>query len=413
MKRQMELSEYELKMLQLFWNTLTQDQALNILNDNNITSLSFINHLKVKQLRLFQCENVIPVLNSDLKELEIEQCDLQTLTGLKLNELQVLKAQNNNIKTISGSQFPKLQELDLSYNKNFYFAELQFTNQIYKLTLRECNIYDTNVLYYLDNLSELDLSQNALQNTQALENLTILTKLRLSRCRISNLECLTHLYFLEELDVSFNKSVDDITPLSKLSKLTKLNMAWCGLKNIFALRNLTLFERTEYFRKRRNRHNSNYVCGKNNFSSQKSYISRFFVFHLYVYMYIINIYLLFLKYQYCSKQKTLILALFLLITFLICKLLLPYSTGLYISIHVIIYTLYTKLTQKNIFSKVNLEVQILNCSRKILTNSSIKIIQTDQFSVNQNSDNELPQQRYKRILHSLYFDFIQKCRFYY
>ncbi|CAL6060163.1 leucine-rich_repeat domain-containing protein [Hexamita inflata] len=236
---EMKLSEYEQKMLQLYWNTLNEDQTLNIFNNPNLITLSFINHLKVKQLQLFQCKNVIPVLNSDLKELEIEQCDLQTIPGFKLNELEVLKAKNNNIITINGSQFPKLKELDLSYNKNFSFTELQFMNQIQKLTLRECNIYDTNVLHYLDNLTELDLSQNKLYNIQVLQYLTFLTKLRLSRCRILNLECLTHLFFLTELDISFNKSVDDITPLSKLSKLTKINMAWCGLKHIYALRNLT------------------------------------------------------------------------------------------------------------------------------------------------------------------------------
>ncbi|CAL6102232.1 Hypothetical_protein [Hexamita inflata] len=88
------LSKYDRKKIRKYKSTI-QDGTLRIQQDPDLKSLNFINALKINQLYLYECKNIVPQLESStIKKLKIMDCGIQSVKHFQLENLEVLDIQN-------------------------------------------------------------------------------------------------------------------------------------------------------------------------------------------------------------------------------------------------------------------------------------------------------------------------------
>ncbi|CAL6095036.1 leucine-rich_repeat domain-containing protein [Hexamita inflata] len=245
------LSKYDKLMIQKYKSEI-QDGTLTIQQDPDLKSLNFINALKINQLELYDCQNIVTQLDSlTIKELKLTDCFIQSVNGFQLENLEVLEVYSNYIQLKSKAlflniaAFKKLKQLIL-YNYITDFSPLQQLIGLNSLCLLSCNLQSTEVLRPLVNLEVLYLDVNEYIDITALQYLTNLTKLALEKCKLVNIDALKPLVNLEELFLTSNKDID-ITTLQYLTNLTYLSLVSCNLVNVDALRPLKKLEELDIF----------------------------------------------------------------------------------------------------------------------------------------------------------------------
>ncbi|CAL6054563.1 NEAT_domain-containing leucine-rich repeat protein [Hexamita inflata] len=221
------LSEYDKSMIQKYQNQI-KDGTLTIHRDSDLKSLDFIRLLKLNELELTYCNNIIPKLESlTINKIKIMDCGIQSVKDFQLENLKVLNIDNYHDKLQSNTlvqeilQFYKLKELTL-YNYITDFSPLSQMTKLTKLCLVSCNLRSTGVLRPLINLEELNLNSNDIDIT-ALQYLTNLTNLSLRSCNLVSLDVLRPLKKLKELNMFYNKIVY-LLPLMELKQLSKLDV---------------------------------------------------------------------------------------------------------------------------------------------------------------------------------------------
>ncbi|CAL5974494.1 Conserved_hypothetical protein [Hexamita inflata] len=257
-----QLSEYDQSMI-LQFEDMISDGVLEIEDNQELTNLNFIRNFNVSKLSLYSCKNIEQCITNDtIKELNINKCGFQKVLGINLNNLEVLRLQENNMDDTqnilrqiqNNPQFLKLRELDLSQHLMIdrrnndpemsgehvvkQINTQKSLNNLVKLTLDGNGITTLDILSALTNLEELDLSRNRGIDISQIKHLTKLTKLTLESCELMEIEDLSQLTSLTELNLNGNQKVD-ITPLCNLKQLVHLDLYFCGLKDISALQNLT------------------------------------------------------------------------------------------------------------------------------------------------------------------------------
>ncbi|CAL5987275.1 Leucine_rich repeat 4 [Hexamita inflata] len=106
---------YNILMNQKYQKNI-ENGCLEINSCEQLRNLTFINKFNVWKLSIDQCPDVEPELsNNNIRELAIQCCQLLTIDGLVLKNLEVLNVSGNKIgiiKKING--FKRLKYLNLS-----------------------------------------------------------------------------------------------------------------------------------------------------------------------------------------------------------------------------------------------------------------------------------------------------------
>ncbi|CAL6097766.1 leucine-rich_repeat domain-containing protein [Hexamita inflata] len=212
-----------------------------VVNETQNNDFKYLESQKIQKLKFLNCEEEIPNLNSEyVKELSIQNCNIKSLKGFRLNNLTSLtfskgkQAQNNDNLAQELNQFVKIQQLSLN-GWQIDIGHIQLEN-LTKISLINCGITQVEALRSNSNLEEVDLSVNHGMDVSALQYMIKLKRLQLERCNLVNINGLKSLSKLEELNLYHNCNID-ITPLQHLTKLINLNLRFC-LKNVDALRPL-------------------------------------------------------------------------------------------------------------------------------------------------------------------------------
>ncbi|CAL6046435.1 leucine-rich_repeat domain-containing protein [Hexamita inflata] len=217
------ISEYDKVMLQMYQ---TKDRTLAIYNNKDLKSLDFIRFLQISELRLDNCKNIIPKLESQtIKLLDLYDCNIHDVTAFQLENLESLYMTNRSKLELDTlifdiAQFQKLKELIL-YRLKINIGQLPQMTGLTTLCLIMCDLSSTEALRALFNLVVLNLSENEHIDITSVQYLTKLTKLLLNSCSLVSLDPLTPLTQLQELYICYN-SVVYLQPLAELKYLTKL-----------------------------------------------------------------------------------------------------------------------------------------------------------------------------------------------
>ncbi|CAL6114540.1 leucine-rich_repeat domain-containing protein [Hexamita inflata] len=185
-----------------------QNGILTITCNPDLKSFDFMKFLVIYQLELTGCTNIIPKLESQtIKKLEIIDCNIKSIKGFQLENIEVLDILNNQDKLESNTivqeilQYKKLKELSL-LKCIIDLRPLCQMNGLNKLSLIYCNLRCIEALRPLVNLAELCLSFNDNINITSVQYLTNLTILQLACCDLVNLDVLRPLKKLEKIRYS-------------------------------------------------------------------------------------------------------------------------------------------------------------------------------------------------------------------
>ncbi|CAL6064502.1 protein_phosphatase PP1 regulatory subunit sds22 [Hexamita inflata] len=242
------ISEYDKQMIQKY-QSLIEDGTLTIQQDPNLKSLNFINALKINQLLLYNCKNIVPQFESlTVKKLEIMYCEIQSVKGFQLENLEALKLNNtqNIIKSNTLVQeilrFQKLKEL-LLYQWEIHISPISQMTGLTKLNLIHCALRGTEALRSLINLEQLCLDDNEDIDITTVQYLINLTILQLESCNLVSLDVLRPLKKLKELYI-FNNKIVYLLPLMKLKQLSQFD---AGFNKIIDIESIQLHPNFDNF----------------------------------------------------------------------------------------------------------------------------------------------------------------------
>lgn len=172
-------------------------------------------------------EEYLNDINSDVLELDLNQCRLKNMSALGLNrfhKLEQLILRQNLFQEIAGMDElkPNLKELDLYDNSIVHIEPLAgFSHlEILDLSFNRIKTIPPNVLADMKSLTHLYLASNKISKIENLKGLHNLTNLELGANRIREIENIHHLTSLTELWLATNK----ITELKGLSDLPNLRL---------------------------------------------------------------------------------------------------------------------------------------------------------------------------------------------
>ncbi|CAL6060147.1 Conserved_hypothetical protein [Hexamita inflata] len=235
----------------------TQYQTLQIVDNQELKSLEFIQNLDIDHLVLIQCKNVIPILDSKtIKTLNIEFCNIKSIEKIDLENLEVLIIQEHKIQLFDDFiekniiKFKKLKQLSIYKQDVVDTKQISQIFELNTLKLEYCGLKNVEALIQLINLTELSLCGNDQINITPLQFLN-LTKLNLGFCNLLRIDQLIPIVNLIQLSVNNNTQID-ISPLKYLKRLTKLNLSTCCLTNVQVLQNLRNLENLDL-------QNNNYI----------------------------------------------------------------------------------------------------------------------------------------------------------
>ncbi|CAL5979466.1 cell_wall-binding repeat-containing protein [Hexamita inflata] len=155
-----ELAEYNLTMIKKFKDKIRNGE-LKIQYCRKLTNLEFQQELEIHKLILIGCQNIVPTLKScTLKELVIQDSNLQNIDGLELENLEILDVQGN--EELCNSNFKKFKKLTQLYASGTIIdiSLLVQLQQLRILNLSNTKLQELSPLQFLVNLEELYLSSN-------------------------------------------------------------------------------------------------------------------------------------------------------------------------------------------------------------------------------------------------------------
>ncbi|CAL5988940.1 DUF2252_family protein [Hexamita inflata] len=222
------LSQYDKEMTQKYQNQIS-NETLVIAYNQQLKSLDFIQYMNVNELKLSDCKNIVPKLQSyTIKQLIVKDCKILSVKDLQLEKLEVLKLLNyfqkeeSETLTFEIIKFQKLKELILSGCLNIDINPLSQMTGLNVLTLNNCDLHSTEALGPLVNLLQLNLGRNKGIDITSLQRLTQLTELWLWGCNLISLDALRPLTNLQKLYIFENKIVY-LQPLIELKLLSELD----------------------------------------------------------------------------------------------------------------------------------------------------------------------------------------------
>ncbi|CAL6084862.1 Conserved_hypothetical protein [Hexamita inflata] len=187
---------------------------LEIRQDKELQRLDFIQNLKITDLQIQQCQNVIlDHLNINSQKISITMCNLQNISGIEsLTDCKQLNMYDNVIEDIN----PVRNLLNL---KSFLFANNRITDlrpiskllNIQHLILQANQLTDISPLQNLLNLSWLDVTKNKIIDLSSLRELVKITVFECEQNQILDVSSLSAHDF-KILNVK-NNFITDFSPL--------------------------------------------------------------------------------------------------------------------------------------------------------------------------------------------------------
>ena len=165
--------------------------------------------------------------NTFLKSVEIET-DIADCSALNfLHDLKTLMIHKSD-KVVDFSNFPKLESLNLTWNKNF--INIERCSHLKKLTLWKYTNENLLFLESFPDLEELSIYDSKIRHLTGIEHCKRLTSVTLTRNR--NLESINSLTTtsktLAKLVLEGSRKLNDYNSLSELSNLKDLYIIGCG-----------------------------------------------------------------------------------------------------------------------------------------------------------------------------------------
>ncbi|CAL6095048.1 Conserved_hypothetical protein [Hexamita inflata] len=204
-----------------------KNKLLTIKSNNSLKSLEFIKFLKINELKLQNCKNLIPKLeNNTIKQLQITNCEILSVEDFYLKNLEVLEFSNNFNQLESKNlllelvKFQQLKVLQL-YGWIIDISPISQMIGLTKLSLNSCELRNVDALKFLISLKELSLFGNSGIDITSIQFLTKLTKLYLDSCGLVNLDALRPLSQLQFLTICSNNIIY-IQPLQEINELNTL-----------------------------------------------------------------------------------------------------------------------------------------------------------------------------------------------
>ena len=158
-------------------------------------------------------------------EFETEIADCSALNFL--HNLQSLSIHHSD-KVVDFSNFPKLENLNLTWNKSF--INIDKCSHLKELTLWKYADESLQLLESFPELEELSISDSKIRNLDGIEYCKTLKSITLRRNR--NLESIKSLMTrqntLTELVIDGSKKLTDYNPVGELSNLKYLYLLGCG-----------------------------------------------------------------------------------------------------------------------------------------------------------------------------------------
>ncbi|CAL6000709.1 Conserved_hypothetical protein [Hexamita inflata] len=191
-----------------------QAQVLNekliIKNDQLLLSIEFTDYVKIKELVVMNCYNLIlERCPKKVLKLTINSCNLSDLQGIQdMIQLTDLNLSMNQLKDISLlASLINLTHLDLGQNNIENINVLANFKKLTSLDFSQNLVADISAISQLTQIQFLDLSYNFVIKLEDLSPLTSLVRLNVSKNDISSVDCLQKMINLEYLNISFNKII--------------------------------------------------------------------------------------------------------------------------------------------------------------------------------------------------------------
>ncbi|CAL6113201.1 T9SS_type A sorting domain-containing protein [Hexamita inflata] len=187
--------------------------SLSIQNDDDLTSLGFVNQLNLRSLDIMGCKNINFSQACDLKTLKIEGCGLTSIEGIqKFQSVENLHLSDNLISDLEPMRSLKdLMSLNLKNNKASNIEPLQDLTNIIFLQLENNGITDISPLRFMQRLGITWLTNNKISDLEPLKDLDSLERVVLRNNLIESLEPLRELNLIF-LNVE-NNYIRDISPI--------------------------------------------------------------------------------------------------------------------------------------------------------------------------------------------------------
>ncbi|CAL6086609.1 LPXTG_cell wall anchor domain-containing protein [Hexamita inflata] len=256
-----DLINYDLQMIELYEDN-TYENGLQLFNDQNVTSIKFIEQLDINLLKIEDCDN-ISYENFPQNIIKLIIIDNKLDISMIYNQTQIIQLEIINSQVeIDLSQLidlNNLQKLNLEYSLTQNLQNVTKFHNLKDLNFRELNLHNIDFLKTIDTqLTQLTLGNNNLTNISILKSFCNLQELKLQNNLITDIFVFQNLEQLSHLDLSFNL-IENIDVLQKMIRLKFLYLSHNCIINVKALQNLTNITQLDL--------NSNYII---NFSDLKS-----------------------------------------------------------------------------------------------------------------------------------------------
>ncbi|CAL6065961.1 Conserved_hypothetical protein [Hexamita inflata] len=174
---EVKLNEEQKKSLQILYDARqidrlkdhVKDGSLEISSDATITSFGFVDHWKLKQLKIVDCPNLslerAPKL---LTSLTINKCGLKSTKGIQnAKALTNLSLGKNRLVDLEDlDQLVLLETLDLSNNQLYKIDQVSKLVKLTSLVLKRNNLIVIKPVETLKALTNINISENLIQDLQ-------------------------------------------------------------------------------------------------------------------------------------------------------------------------------------------------------------------------------------------------------
>ncbi|CAL6051941.1 Conserved_hypothetical protein [Hexamita inflata] len=193
-----------------------KSKYLSLKDDQNITTLKFVDELDLQELHVYFCYNInLTRVPLRLTDLHFISCNIQKIEGLRqMLQLTKLSIYNNStrIHLQELKYLTNLKYLHLDRCKLIDITPINLLINLQNLNLSRNNLYDINPLRNLKNLLELELVENNIVDISPLQDLVQIQRMALSNNPIIHIQALRNFTELFALNVS-QTFIQDLSPI--------------------------------------------------------------------------------------------------------------------------------------------------------------------------------------------------------
>ncbi|CAL6052433.1 Conserved_hypothetical protein [Hexamita inflata] len=211
-----QMWEYIVQMILKFRDQIKiygDEVSLSINDNQQLSSLIFIQYLNVTHLKLNRCHNVnFSEGAQKLKHWFVSNSKIQSLQGIQnFRQLETLVLRNNGLDRLPNelgliSELTNLNSLNIAQNRLEDLNWLKL-NLLESFDVSENRVKDISALAEFKDLKNLDISFNLVESVEALRDLEQIEQLNISHNKITNINCLNKLDKLVYFNITCNRII--------------------------------------------------------------------------------------------------------------------------------------------------------------------------------------------------------------